>query len=108
MNLTTTILSLSATHSSFTRRSTPLFKLKCDDTTTRLLSSMIYLERMTMTVFDDDDILHPGIPYSWERTLLYAPTPCYLCYGCTPSVICSSPDPEDIVYECPSPLHETV
>jgi hypothetical protein len=58
---------------------------------------------MTHTPFNDDDddnAYRPELPNLWERTPSYAPTPGYPGREWTPSVICPSPDSEDIVSEC--------
>lgn len=56
--------------------------------------------------YDDDDAYRPELPDLWERTPSYAPTPGYPDREWTPSVICTSPDPEDIVGECSPSLHQ--
>ncbi|CAI7580189.1 unnamed protein product [Penicillium pancosmium] len=52
---------------------------------------------MTYTPFNDDYTYRPELPDLWERTPSYAPTPGFFDRGDTPSVICSSPDPEDLI-----------
>jgi hypothetical protein len=49
---------------------------------------------------DDYDAYRSELPVLWERTPSYAPTPGYPGREWTPSVICPSPDSEDIVSEC--------
>jgi hypothetical protein len=63
---------------------------------------------MTYTPFNDDDndAYRPELPDQWERTPSYAPTPGYPDREWTPSVICRSPDPEDIVGQCSPSLHQ--
>ncbi|CAG8885997.1 unnamed protein product [Penicillium salamii] len=62
---------------------------------------------MTYTPFNDEnDAYRPELPYLWERTPSYAPTPGYPDREWTPSVICPSPDPEDILGECSPSLHQ--
>lgn len=61
---------------------------------------------MTYTTFNDDDTFRPELRDLWERTLSCAPTPGYLDREWTPSVICLSPDTEDIVSERSSPVHQ--
>jgi len=55
---------------------------------------------MTYTPFNDDDTYRSELPDIWERTPSYAPTPGYPDREWTPSVICASPDPDNIVGEC--------
>ncbi|EPS32153.1 hypothetical protein PDE_07113 [Penicillium oxalicum 114-2] len=73
-----------------------------------LLSGIFGLGGMTYTPFNDanDDAYRPELPNQWERTPSYAPTPGYPDREWTPSVICPSPDPEDIVDECSPSLHQ--
>lgn len=63
---------------------------------------------MTHTPFNDDhyDAYQPELPNLWERTPSYAPTPGYPDREWTPSVICSSPDLENIVGECSPSSHQ--
>lgn len=62
---------------------------------------------MAYTPFNDEnDAYRPELPDLWERTPSYAPTPGYPDRERTPSVICPSPDPEDIVGECSPSLHQ--
>ena len=61
---------------------------------------------MTYTPFNDGDTYGPELPDRWERTPSYAPTPGYPDREWTPSVICPSPDPEDIVGEFSPSLHQ--
>ncbi|RJE21194.1 hypothetical protein PHISCL_06470 [Aspergillus sclerotialis] len=60
---------------------------------------------MTYTTLNDDDTYRPELPDLWERTPSYALTPGYLDREWTPSVICPSPDAENIVGERSSSLH---
>lgn len=46
------------------------------------------------------------MPYVWEKTPSYAPTPGFLDREYTPSIICPLPDPDDINNERSSSLHE--
>ncbi|KAJ5111804.1 hypothetical protein NUU61_001434 [Penicillium alfredii] len=61
---------------------------------------------MTYTPFNNDDAYRPEFPDLWERTPSYAPTPGYLDREWTPSVICPSPDAENIVGERSTSLHQ--
>lgn len=59
---------------------------------------------MAYAAFNNDDINQPRLPDLRDPTPSYAPTP-----GCewTPSVICSSPDPEPSIFsQRSSPLHD--
>jgi hypothetical protein len=49
---------------------------------------------------------HHTLPDLWERTPSYAPTPGYPDREWTPSVICPSPDPGNLVGECSPFLHQ--
>ncbi|KAJ5998521.1 hypothetical protein N7451_006331 [Penicillium sp. IBT 35674x] len=51
---------------------------------------------MTYTPFSDDDTYRPELPDQWERTPSYAPTPGFPDREWTPSIICPSPNPEDV------------
>lgn len=82
-------------------------ELTRDDVTIRLLSGVYYREGMNYTALDDDDTYRPELPNLWERTPSYAPNPGYFGRECTPSVIWSSPDPEEIVDERSSPSYES-
>jgi hypothetical protein len=55
---------------------------------------------------DDDDAYRPELPNQWERTPSYAPTLGYPDREWTPSVICRSPDLEDIVGQYSPSLHQ--
>lgn len=59
---------------------------------------------MAYTAFDNDDVYQPRLPDLWDQTPSYAPTP---GREWTPSVMCSSPDPERIVSERSSPPQQT-
>lgn len=72
---------------------------------TRLLSVIFCLEGLTNTPFHDD-CNHYEMPYVWEKTPSYAPTPGFLDREYTPSIICPLPDPDDINDERSSSLHE--
>ena len=72
----------------------------------RFLSGIFCLRGMTYTPFNNDDTYRPALPDLWEHTPSYAPTPGYPDREWTPSVICPSPDPEDIVDECSPSLHQ--
>jgi hypothetical protein len=61
---------------------------------------------MTYTPFNDNDTCRPEQPDIWERTPSHAPTPGYFDHEWTPSVICPSPNAEDIVGECSPSLHQ--
>ncbi|KAJ5993368.1 hypothetical protein N7451_009092 [Penicillium sp. IBT 35674x] len=61
---------------------------------------------MTYTPFNNDDTYRPELPDLWERTPSYAPTPGYPDREWTPSVICRSPDVEDIVGQYSPSLHQ--
>jgi hypothetical protein len=58
---------------------------------------------MTYAAFGNDDIYQSQLPYIWDQTPSYAPTP---GRECTPSLICSTPDPDQIFRECSSPFHQ--
>lgn len=61
---------------------------------------------MTYTPFNDDDTCRREQPDLWERTPSYPTTPGYFDREWTPSVICPSPDAEDIVGECSPSLYQ--
>jgi hypothetical protein len=65
---------------------------------------------MTHTPSNDDgeDAYRPKPPNLWERTPSYAPTPGHPDREWTPSVICPSPEPEDMVVECSPSLHRHI
>ncbi|KAJ5737280.1 uncharacterized protein N7483_002405 [Penicillium malachiteum] len=75
-----------------------------------LLSGIFGLGGMTHTSFnnDDDDAYRSELPNLWERTPSYAPTPGYPDREWTPSVICPSPVPEDIISKCSPSLHQHI
>lgn len=93
------LLSQSATIFPFAVGHGSRFKLTCDGTTTRLLCGVFCLKGMTPTTHENDDTFLPQLPDLRDRTPSYAPTPGYLNRECTPSVICPSPDPEEIADE---------
>lgn len=61
---------------------------------------------MTHTPFNDDDTCRSELPDLWGRTPSFAPTPGHLDRECTPSVICPSLEPENIVYERSPSFHQ--
>ncbi|KAJ5320144.1 hypothetical protein N7508_000427, partial [Penicillium antarcticum] len=58
------------------------------------------------TPFNDDDTYRPKLPDLWEGTTSCAPSPGYLDREWTLSVICPSPDLEDIVAEWSPSLYQ--
>ncbi|KAI2734473.1 hypothetical protein DTO013E5_9156 [Penicillium roqueforti] len=58
---------------------------------------------MAYAAFDNDDTYQPRLSDLWDQTPSYAPTP---GREWTPSIMCSSTDPERIFSECSSPLHQ--
>ncbi|KAJ5720259.1 uncharacterized protein N7483_008193 [Penicillium malachiteum] len=70
-----------------------------------LLSSIYCLEGMAYAAFDNDDIYQSRLPDFRDPTPSYAPTP---GREWTPSVLCSSPDPDPLIFsERSSPLHKS-